>query len=114
VGYEQVVKLDQWLYQVAEGLAYLHDEGIVHGDLHGGNILLDGKKSARLTDFGMALVAEAIPYTNLSIHGGGADLFRAPELSDLPKFGLDNARPTTQRCVFFRVHMHRGTMPDSE
>ncbi|KAG2140277.1 kinase-like domain-containing protein [Suillus cothurnatus] len=42
---------------VADGLAYLHSENIVHGDLHPANVLIDGAGNPRLTDFGLATVA---------------------------------------------------------
>jgi len=100
VGAKQVAELDRWLYQISEGLAYLHDEGIVHGDLHDGNVLLDQNETACLTDFGMALVTEATPYGLFSIHGGGAPLFKAPELHDPEEFGLDGTRMTPESDMF--------------
>ncbi|THH31064.1 hypothetical protein EUX98_g3127 [Antrodiella citrinella] len=96
----QVVTLDKWLYQISDGLAYLHAEGIVHGDLHGGNVLIDQNETACLTDFGMALVAESTPYAYNSRHGGGALHWNAPELSDPEHFGLETRRPTFQSDVF--------------
>ena len=53
-------------------MAYLHTEGIVHGDIHGGNILIDSAGSVRLADFGMALISDATSYGYGSAHGGGA------------------------------------------
>ena len=57
-----------WLAQVARGLDYLHDLGIVHNDIHDGNILykLNDKQAQtfddrvlsstfKLADFGMAI-----------------------------------------------------------
>ncbi|KAG1777041.1 kinase-like domain-containing protein [Suillus placidus] len=35
----------------------LHSENVVHGDLHPGNVLVDGSGHPRLTDFGLATVA---------------------------------------------------------
>ncbi len=40
--------------EVLRGLRDLHAEGIIHRDLKPGNILLDGKKNIRLTDFGIS------------------------------------------------------------
>lgn len=40
------------LLQVMEAVAYLHDQGLVHGDLRPGNILLDARRGARLIDLG--------------------------------------------------------------
>ncbi|TCD66728.1 hypothetical protein EIP91_001021 [Steccherinum ochraceum] len=39
---------------VAAGIAYLHAENVVHGDLRGANILVNDDTRATLTDFGLA------------------------------------------------------------
>ncbi|KAF7069201.1 hypothetical protein CFC21_074864 [Triticum aestivum] len=39
---------------VCEGLQYLHEAGIVHSNLTPGNILLDGEKIPKITDFGLS------------------------------------------------------------
>lgn len=44
---------------VSEGLAYLHVNGIIHGDLKGANILVSSDGVPMLTDFGNAKLAEA-------------------------------------------------------
>lgn len=41
-------------YQMLDSLAYLHDRSILHRDLKGSNILLDGKGVLKLADFGLA------------------------------------------------------------
>ncbi|KAF9644875.1 kinase-like protein [Thelephora ganbajun] len=42
---------------VAQGLAYLHSSGVIHGDLKGPNIMVDESGNARITDFGLAKIA---------------------------------------------------------
>ncbi|THH32447.1 hypothetical protein EUX98_g1713 [Antrodiella citrinella] len=110
--------VDKWLYQTALGLEYLHDEGIVHGDVHAGNILIDDKENARITDFGMSLIAEGTAYNYASMHGGGALRWQAPELIDPEEFNLETSRPTTQSDVFSiactAIELYSGRPPFPE
>lgn len=55
--YPQVDRL-KLLTEVAHGLEYLHDEGIVHGDLRGANVLIAKDGSACLCDFGLSKFLE--------------------------------------------------------
>ncbi|TFK63642.1 kinase-like protein [Pluteus cervinus] len=51
------------LIQAASGVAYLHsfDPVVVHGDLKGGNILVDDQGQAVISDFGLSKVMETLP-----------------------------------------------------
>ncbi|KAG0327932.1 hypothetical protein BG000_000739, partial [Podila horticola] len=44
--------------QISTGIQRIHQEGIYHRDLHGGNILIDDEGNAMLTDFGASTVME--------------------------------------------------------
>lgn len=46
--------------QLCAGLGAAHDKGVIHRDLKPANIMLDGKGQVRITDFGIAGVAEQI------------------------------------------------------
>ncbi|KAF8332276.1 kinase-like domain-containing protein [Cantharellus anzutake] len=45
---------------VAEGLVYLHSQGIIHGGLKASNILIDTDHKARITDFALASIAAEV------------------------------------------------------
>ncbi|KDQ56134.1 hypothetical protein JAAARDRAFT_321639 [Jaapia argillacea MUCL 33604] len=69
----------QLLLEVAEGLAYLHSENVVHGDMRANNILVDDQGHARITDFGLAVFAE-VTRQSLSSDYRGSLRWLAPEL----------------------------------
>lgn len=81
-------------------MAYLHGEGIVHGDLHAGNVLVDERGGVRLADFGLSLLSEGTGYHYGSQHGGGAVHYTAPELFDPEAFGLESTRPTFRSDIY--------------
>ncbi|KAG8766045.1 hypothetical protein FRC12_007116 [Ceratobasidium sp. 428] len=42
--------------QICDGVAYLHDTGVIHGDLKGNNVLVSEKGVPMITDFGNAIL----------------------------------------------------------
>lgn len=68
--------------QILEGLEFLHSEKIVHRDVKGANILIDGAGDAKLADFGACHELEALQSTVTggmkSIHG--SVFWMAPEV----------------------------------
>lgn len=63
--------------QILLGIEYLHENGILHRDIKGSNILIDNKGQLRITDFGLARkVKPEHDYTNRVI----TLWYRPPEL----------------------------------
>ncbi|THH29178.1 hypothetical protein EUX98_g5011 [Antrodiella citrinella] len=93
---EVVPLINNWVREIAVGLAYLHDQGVTHGNLHLGNILIDEEGCARLTDFGLEWIAEAAKRTRgpSSHPRGGPYQYMAPEQLNPEAFGIVILAPT--------------------
>ncbi|KAG8971953.1 hypothetical protein FRC05_010488 [Tulasnella sp. 425] len=59
------------LLGVAEALDYMHQNGIVHGDLKLDNVLLSPSGEAKLTDFGLAKMLNLTSVTSTAMKGAG-------------------------------------------
>lgn len=75
-------KRQMWrlVYEAATGLQYLHQHGLVHGNLKLSNILVDGNDRAVLSDFGL----DTFRIRSGSSESGGSVRWRAPECMDRP------------------------------
>lgn len=67
------------LRDVAEALGHAHQNGIVHRDVKPGNVMVDTKGRARLTDFGLARDVEAGGGLSRTGQVMGTPLFLSPE-----------------------------------
>jgi len=107
-------RVAQWLYETALGLDYLHEQGLVHGAMHCGNLLMDDRDHVRLTDFGFTLIADATPGRYGSAHGGAGAHFMAPEFFD-PEDGVEATRPTKATDIYAFgctcIELYRNIMP---
>ncbi|KAJ6542619.1 kinase-like domain-containing protein [Mycena capillaripes] len=108
--------VDKLLYEIAQGLQYLHSHNIVHGDLRGANILINEDWSACLADFGLSVFANATTTMHTSTRAGSIH-WMAPELIDPERFGCKFARTPASDvyafgCVCFELYT--GRPPFSE
>ncbi|KAF8631112.1 hypothetical protein AX17_005157 [Amanita inopinata Kibby_2008] len=71
-----VADIRKHIQEVAEGVRYLHSEGVIHGDLRGNNILLDSKLRVQIADFGLTRHSDATATKTLAF----SPSFAAPEL----------------------------------
>ncbi|KAF7377835.1 Protein kinase domain-containing protein [Mycena sanguinolenta] len=90
--------LDNFLLEIAQGLFYLHSQSVVHGDLRGGNILVDEEGHARLADFGLAVWVDAT--TKDSSTRAGSTRWMAPELLHPESLQLTKFRRTLATDVY--------------
>lgn len=85
------------LNDIALGLQYLHNESVVHGDLTGSNVLINGKGRACLADFGLStIIVEFVGTSYFTTTVWGNVRWGAMELYETP----DNASLTTACDVY--------------
>lgn len=69
-------KAVQLARQLCAGLAAAHEEGILHRDLKPANVMIDGRGRAKITDFGLASLAEQIEVAEVR---AGTPQYMSPE-----------------------------------
>ncbi|CAL1693958.1 unnamed protein product [Somion occarium] len=111
------MQLYAWIKHASEGLAYLHSERIVHGDVQWPNILLHSSGVAQLTDFGLSVLAYEHSHSYNSARDG-RERFLAPEQLEPQKYGFSSSRPTFNSDVFSFsftcTQIFSGTKPFAE
>jgi serine/threonine-protein kinase len=65
--------------QVARGLQYAHEQGVVHRDIKTANLFFTDKKTVKIMDFGLAKMVEEVRRSTTVI--GGTPYYMAPEQS---------------------------------
>lgn len=108
------------LADAVEGLKYLHNASIVHGDLKGANILITNANpvSACLADFGFMTIVHDPSLdmeSSKSDAGRGTTAFMAPELLVPSQFGLEKSTPTAEADIYAMAiavyQVLTGTLP---
>ncbi|KAG8766403.1 hypothetical protein FRC12_006907 [Ceratobasidium sp. 428] len=67
--------------QVTNGLSYLHEKGVVFGDLKAQNVLIDYEGTVKITDFGLSVLRDSsVLFSSTGNPGGGTARWMAPEL----------------------------------
>jgi serine/threonine protein kinase len=66
------------MVQILEGLLYLHDQGVIHRDIKGSNILATKEGSVKLADFGVATRTGTLADSAVV----GSPYWMAPEVVD--------------------------------
>jgi len=107
--------------QIATGLEYAHEEGIVHRDIKTANLFFTKKKVVKIMDFGLAKMTEEVRRATTVI--GGTPYYMAPEQSagervdhraDLYALGVTFYELLTGRVPFREGDVafhHRHTQP---
>ncbi|KAG8896709.1 hypothetical protein FRB99_008754, partial [Tulasnella sp. 403] len=105
-----------FLVEVAEALAYIHSQKMVHGDIKANNILVSKEKSAFICDFGLSRPSSTA--THAGLKGNGTTLYQAPELfrgaskswkSDVYAFGI-----TIYEAWFLEIlHARKWELPSN-
>jgi serine/threonine protein kinase len=73
-----------FMSQVLDGLVYLHDQGVIHRDIKGANILTTKEGHVKLADFGVATKAAGLDESSVV----GTPYWMAPEVIELSGAGI--------------------------
>ncbi|KAH8112737.1 hypothetical protein DFH11DRAFT_1606815 [Phellopilus nigrolimitatus] len=84
------------VYEIAKGMAYLHRQGVMHGDLKGTNVLIDDNKHCVITDFGQSEMKSEAYRLSGSHPPRGTLRWQAPEIID----GFSSGRLTYQVDIY--------------
>ncbi|GJD11167.1 MAP3K epsilon protein kinase 1 [Galdieria sulphuraria] len=72
-----------YVEQILEGLVYLHEQGVVHRDIKGANLLSTKEGLIKLADFGVAARLDEISSKNSPVEVVGTPYWMAPEIIEL-------------------------------
>ncbi|KAJ7816060.1 kinase-like domain-containing protein [Mycena olivaceomarginata] len=87
-------ELVRYMHEVADGMRYLHDNGVVHGNLKAVNVLVDNGIHCVVTDFGLSEMKAEVCRISNAAPPRGALRWHAPELL------LGSGLPTREADVY--------------
>ncbi|KAJ7202554.1 kinase-like domain-containing protein, partial [Mycena pura] len=70
----------RYMHEVANGMEYLHGEGVLHGDLRAANVLVDDRIHCQVCDFGQNEMKSEAHRINGTAPAYGTLRWQAPEL----------------------------------
>ncbi|KAN0080145.1 Protein kinase-like domain containing protein [Tylopilus felleus] len=95
------------LYDIASGLRYLHDSGIIHGDLTGSNVLVDHNGQIYISDFGLSYAFrdadESIPSSICAHRWAALELFIHPDAEDSKPVSTTSCDIYSYGCIVWQV-----------
>ncbi|KAK8836649.1 hypothetical protein M9Y10_037585 [Tritrichomonas musculus] len=74
------------VYQIAEGMKYVHSRNIIHRDLKPSNILVDENRTIKICDFGISKIMTVEEQQTTMTSGIGTLYFMAPEIINNQKY----------------------------
>ncbi|OCH92026.1 kinase-like protein, partial [Obba rivulosa] len=84
---------------IAQGLQYLHEMNVVHGDMKSANVLVNERRAACISDFGLAAMSYSSKLVTVSVQAGSVR-WMSPELLDPEEHGLERAELSPSSDVF--------------
>ena len=120
----------QWFIEIADGLTAAHASGLIHRDVKPTNILIDEiSHKAKLTDFGLARVAETQSDQTKQMLLAGTPAYMSPEQIQHPelvdarsdvfyaleviRIRFDNAGPDVGRLLDWLYPLFNATLVSS-
>lgn len=88
-----------WMNQIASGMTYLHNEGVLHRDLKSENVLVADDKTMKICDFGLSRATAERSAEHLSKAEAGTYIYVAPEVINLD--GVATRVPYTTACDIY-------------
>ncbi|PSS38144.1 hypothetical protein PHLCEN_2v4 [Hermanssonia centrifuga] len=111
--------INTWIKQIAQGMAYLHDQQIVHGDLRADNVFLDENYSVHVADFGLSVYADGYSGNYHSSRSGNerwtaVEMLFPGEFPDVSQSGRPTKEADVYSFAFLCMELYTGKIPFSD